>query len=126
VRCSFCGIGFGWDYGYRLNATHRLWISGCRAVTIAGVPDPPPDPLCVAFGRRLRALRQHRGLSQEAFALRAGLHRTYVGGIERGERNPSLVNLGRIADALGVSLERLFAGLVAPEAGRPTPPPADT
>ena len=50
-------------------------------------------------------------MSQEELADRAGLHRTYVGGIERGERNVSLVNIGRLADALGVSLATLMAAV---------------
>jgi transcriptional regulator with XRE-family HTH domain len=62
-----------------------------------------------AFGRRVRELRKERGLSQEKLAELAGLHYTYVGGIERGERNPALVNIGRIAAALDVSLAELFA-----------------
>ncbi len=66
--------------------------------------------LPAAFGRRIRELRAKLGLSQEAFADRCGLHRTYVGGIERGERNPSLVNIGRMAVALNVSLNQLFTG----------------
>lgn len=48
-------------------------------------------------------MREERGLSQEGFALEAGVHRTYVGGIERGERNPSFTSLLRLATALGVS-----------------------
>jgi transcriptional regulator with XRE-family HTH domain len=67
--------------------------------------------LQVAFGRRIRDLRKARGLSQEDLAERAGLHRTYVGGIERGERNPSLVNIGQIAQALGVTVHELFEAL---------------
>lgn len=66
------------------------------------------ERLRIAFGRRVRELREERGLSQEQLAERCGLHRTYVGGIERGERNPSLVNLGRIAGALGVHISELF------------------
>ena len=63
----------------------------------------------VAFGRRVRALREETGLSQEGFALQCGLHRTYVGGIERGERNPTLENIYRLATTLDVSLAELFA-----------------
>ena len=65
----------------------------------------------VAFGRRVRALRTERGFSQEELAHRAGLHYTYVGGIERGERNPALINIGRIAAALGVSVADLCSVL---------------
>ena len=64
-----------------------------------------------AFGQRVRELRKARGFSQEELAHRAGLHYTYVGGIERGERNPALINIGKIAAALGVSLADLFAPL---------------
>lgn len=56
-----------------------------------------------AFGRRLRELRAEAGLSQEAFADRAGLHRTYVGSVERGERNLSLDAMHALPDALQVS-----------------------
>ena len=61
------------------------------------------------FGERVRALRKERGLSQEAFAAECGLDRTYVGGIERGERNVSLRNLETIAVALEISLTQLMA-----------------
>ncbi len=61
-----------------------------------------PESIMREFGRRLRALREDRGWSQEELAARAGLHRTYVGSVERGERNISLVNIGRIAAALGL------------------------
>lgn len=62
--------------------------------------------LPVLFGRRVREVRAERGLSQEALADLAGLHRTYVGGIERGERNP---NVERIAKALRVTAAHLVA-----------------
>lgn len=56
----------------------------------------------------MRRLRTERGVSQEAFADAAGLHRTYVSGVERGVRNVSLVNIERIARALRVSIADLF------------------
>lgn len=62
-----------------------------------------------AFGSALRSLRQQRGLSQEALADAAGLHRTYIGSVERGERNLALGNCYALADALDVPLIELLA-----------------
>jgi len=59
------------------------------------------------FGKRVRKLRLERGLSQEEFALEANLARSYMGDIERGQRNVSLINMARIAGALQVSLSEL-------------------
>lgn len=56
----------------------------------------------------MRTLRRGRQMSQEELADRAGVHRTYLGGVERGERNPSLRNITRIAEALGVPTGDLF------------------
>ena len=61
------------------------------------------------FGSRVRQLRNDRGWSQEAFADLCGLHRTYIGSIERGEQNVSLANIEKLAATLGVSLAELFA-----------------
>ena len=63
------------------------------------------------FAIAVRARRQKLGLSQERFAEVCGLHRTYIGAIERGERNVSLVNIGKIAKALKVPLHVLFKGI---------------
>jgi transcriptional regulator with XRE-family HTH domain len=60
------------------------------------------------FGEKIRELRQSKGLSQEELAFRAGVHRNYLGGIERGERNPALDNMAAIAKALGVDLSELL------------------
>jgi transcriptional regulator with XRE-family HTH domain len=65
----------------------------------------------VNFGVRIRALRQSRGLSQEAFAAHCGLDRTYISGIERGVRNVSLINIHALAKALDVSVAELMQGL---------------
>ena len=61
--------------------------------------------LLEAFGRRVRYLRMSLGVSQEALAERAGLHRTYIGAVERGEKNISLINIARLASALGQPLK---------------------
>ena len=60
------------------------------------------------FGRAVRERHRKIGVSQEEFAHMCGLHRTYMGGIERGERNVALVNIEKIARALRVTLTKLF------------------
>lgn len=60
------------------------------------------------FGDAVRDRREALGLTQEAFAERAGIHRTYLSDVERGTRNLSLVNVERIADALDLKLSELF------------------
>jgi transcriptional regulator with XRE-family HTH domain len=64
-----------------------------------------------AFGEKIRKIRIERGLSQEKLAFLSGLHRTYVGAIERGERNVSFKNIEKIAKTLKVNLEELFRDL---------------
>ena len=61
-----------------------------------------------AFGERLREIRKGKGLSQERLSLLCGLDQTYLSGIERGRRNVSLVNIHRIARALGLSSRDLL------------------
>jgi transcriptional regulator with XRE-family HTH domain len=63
------------------------------------------------FGEQVRKLRKSRGLSQEELAELAELHRNYIGGIERGERNVALLNILRLGKALGVSLSELLEGI---------------
>lgn len=70
------------------------------------------------MGTRIRALRTERGWSQEGFADRCGLDRTYIGGIERGERNLAVLNLLRITRTLGVTVGELFGGISGGEADK--------
>jgi transcriptional regulator with XRE-family HTH domain len=62
----------------------------------------------VALGQAVRDIRGRRGVSQEELAHMSRMHRTYLGGIERGERNPSYTNIRRIAEALGVPASELL------------------
>ena len=85
--------------------------------TIPGVPRKSPyherHPALEAVGAAIRTLRNEAGVSQEALALAAGLDRSYLGGVERGEHNLALVNLIKVATATGVSASELLrrAGL---------------
>jgi transcriptional regulator with XRE-family HTH domain len=67
--------------------------------------------ILVRFGKRMRELRKKRGFSQESFAAHCGLDRTYIGGIERGERNLALNNIAVIANALGLTVSELTEGI---------------
>ena len=60
------------------------------------------------LGKRIRELRQKTGLSQEKFALKIGMDRTYFASVESGKRNIAIMNIKKIADGLGVSLSELF------------------
>jgi len=71
------------------------------------------NPVLTSFGNLLRAIREEVGLSQENLALKAGLHRNYIGILERGEQNPSLLVMLKISKALGVSLAELLSKLPA-------------
>ncbi len=71
----------------------------------------PMNSTLEKFGARIRELRKDAGLSQEKLAELAELHRTYISGVERGERNASLTSIVRIANALDISLSELFEGV---------------
>jgi transcriptional regulator with XRE-family HTH domain len=66
--------------------------------------------ILIVFGERVRELRKVKGLSQEELSYKADLHRTYIGMIERAEKNITLVNIEKIAKALNVDIKELFNG----------------
>jgi transcriptional regulator with XRE-family HTH domain len=66
------------------------------------------EPILLAFGQRVQELRKERNLSQEQLADLAGLHRTYIGMIERAEKNITLRNIEKIALALKIDINSLF------------------
>ena len=69
------------------------------------------DSILIRFGERVRQLRKAKGFSQQSFAETCGLDRTYIGGIERGERNVALRNIEVIAKSLGLPVSELTTGL---------------
>jgi DNA-binding XRE family transcriptional regulator len=87
--------------------------ANAMAAAVRGVslgPESPKDPHTTRhlLAQRLRLLRTLRGWSQETLAEHAGLHRTYISGIERGERNLGLDNLDKLAQAFGVTVADLL------------------
>jgi DNA-binding XRE family transcriptional regulator len=90
-----------------VNVTYRLFTHGLHG--------PEDEPMAldirIRFGRAIRRIREEQGINQEEAAERCGLHRTYYSGIERGVRNVSLVNIGKIAKGLKASLPDIFKRL---------------
>jgi transcriptional regulator with XRE-family HTH domain len=70
---------------------------------------PTRDPLIVGLGNAIRDLRDELHISQEQLALDSGVHRNYIGGIERAERRPTLATVARLATTLGVTPAELIA-----------------
>lgn len=98
--------------------TRDLIDRGLIGGWFASLREMSRDADLAALGSRIRELRSRRGWSQEGFADRCGLDRTYVGGIERGERNLAVINLLRIARTLEVPVGTLFER-VESETSRP-------
>jgi transcriptional regulator with XRE-family HTH domain len=69
------------------------------------------DPMLAALGVYLRSVREKRGLSQEGLAFECGLHRTYIGAVERGEYNLTLLTLRRITQTLGITIVDAARGM---------------
>jgi len=88
------------------------WFFVRQASTIMGMAKPSPqfagDPVLVALGVAIRKERSDRDLSQEALAVDADLDRSYMGGIERGEHNLTVMNLVKIARAMNLTPSKLF------------------
>jgi len=85
-----------------------------------------PNRMLLALGQRIRELRTKHGYSQEAFADKCGVHRTFMGTIERGESNLSFQNIAKVATTLGITLSSLFfdiegKALVLAATASPTP-----
>ena len=64
--------------------------------------------ILIKFGKKVRQERLKKGYSQEAFADKVGVHRTYIGMIERAEKNITLLNIKKLADGLGISVSELM------------------
>jgi hypothetical protein len=94
-------------YGYLIP-----WFFVRQASNIKGMAKPSPqfagDPVLVALGAAIRRERSDRGLSQEALAVDADLDRSYMGGVERGEHNLTVMNVVKIAGALKLTPSALF------------------
>lgn len=86
-----------------------MLVIGCRAIVIIYLVSLVMKYTARnAFGKRMKELRLSRGLSQEKLGDIAGLHRTYIGSIERGEQNISVDNIAKVAKALKVKTSELF------------------
>ena len=71
------------------------------------------NDITVIFGKRIRSLRQAQNLSQEKLAELSGLHPTYIGQIERGEKSPTLESIYKLADGLNTDISKLFYNMSA-------------
>lgn len=67
--------------------------------------------IAVELGKKIRKFRTRTGFSQEKFALKIGMDRTYFASVEAGKRNIAICNIKKIADGLGITLSELFEGL---------------
>ncbi len=99
----------------RIVITRRMILIVRRAILIVNIPmarmGKRAADILERFGQRVRDLRKELGYSQEGFAAACELDRTYIGGIERGERNVALRNIEAIAQTLGITLAELMDGL---------------
>jgi transcriptional regulator with XRE-family HTH domain len=92
---------------------------GLETYVVAGVMPSPLSSATAAFGERIRTHRQALGISQEALADRAGVHWTFLGQVERGQRNLTLHNILKLAAGLKVDPGELIQGLKPPKPSKP-------
>lgn len=88
---------------------------GTRTLDRRRVDSPHRDPLLERFGLAVRRLREERRLTREGVASGSGLSAVYIGNIERGEVNPTLLTQRRLADGLGVPLDEIVAAALCSE-----------
>lgn len=84
---------------------HTLHTKGSFVLSMFGMTK---KKILIVFGDKVRELRKEKGLSQEELSFKADLHRTYIGMIERAEKNITLANIEKIANALNVNIKELF------------------
>ena len=119
IRCQVPERALGWQFA----CTPCKYSLSSMSTGAPLRQDAESWDLRRAFGHRLRTRRLAKGLSQEQLAEQAELHWTYISGIERGRRNPTLNTLGRLARALDLPVSRLVSGLTDSDAlpSAPTP-----
>ena len=103
--------------GTAIVGTYLLWIQTVGVGWGCSLMPEPLSPALATLGQRVRDQRASLGLSQEGLAAASGLHWTFVGQVERGQRNLSIHNLLKLAEALQVDAGVLVEGLRSPEAG---------
>ena len=95
----------------RKSATDRLSTDRVHSDTLCVVSSKANKEILRLIGDNIIRLREDRGWSQEELAFRCGLHRTYIGAVERGERNVGVLNVLKIAKSLGVGPDELLSGV---------------
>lgn len=110
-KSPICALMFGLHMGHHAIVLRWVMVLKVRGLQVRkrhNIHQMAEADIKVAFGARVRALRMQREWSQERLSMIVGLDRSYVGSVERGERNLSLENIAKFAEALGVSLSDLM------------------
>ena len=103
------GLGARWKLvALTRIVTHRRYTQSLQTSSLAAMGEAAKADIRERFGFAVKDRREALGLTQEEFAARAGIHRTYLSDVERGSRNLSLINIERVAEALAMKLSELF------------------